>query len=264
MQRTGIVIAPMGIGDALDTGFSLAKRHYRSLLAVSAWGAVPSYAAVGLGSALGSGSRSSLVALSVVLIILGVVGLALMGVAVGIACARLIEPAEGQDGLDPAEIYSSAVMRLGPIVPFALVWVALAVPFVILLPLGIFIGGRWIMSFAVIALEPVGPLEALRRSWQMTRGSWWHTVTAMGAAQLITSIVTVVLAGIFGAAAGIAGAVTGSQFLGTILAILTNGIPAIAVQPFATAIMVVLYYELRARSEGFDLSQRVARFAAIA
>jgi hypothetical protein len=264
VQATGIVIAPMGIGEVLDAGFSLARRHYRSLLRVSAWGAVPAYAALGLGGALGTGSRPSLIALSVILIVLGVVGLALMGVAVAIACARLIEPADGQDGLDAVDIYSSAVMRLGPMIPMGFVWIALAVPFVILLPVGIFVGGRWAMSYAAIALEPIGPIEALRRSWQMTRGSWWHTVIVMAAAELITSMVTFVLAAIFGAVAGIIGALTGSQALSTMLAILTNGIPGIAVQPFGTAIMVVLYYELRARSEGLDLSQRFARLAAIA
>ena len=41
MQQTGIVIAPMGIGEVLDAGFTLARRNFRSLATTTAWGGYP-------------------------------------------------------------------------------------------------------------------------------------------------------------------------------------------------------------------------------
>ncbi len=123
--------------------------------------------------------------------------------------------------------------------------------------------GRWAVSYAVICLEPVGPIESLRRSWHMTRGAWWHTTLTVVAGTLITGIVSFVLASVISAVAGIITGLTGSQALGTFLTLLANGIPSLVVQPFSAAIMVVLYYELRARSEGFDLTQRVSQLATV-
>ena len=269
MRRAGIVIGPMGIGEVLDGGFTLAKRNYRHLAVVGAWGAIPSYAALAIGGALGSGARPSLIALSVILSILGGVGIALMGAAVAIACARLVNPDENEepgteDTMNPADLYARAALRLGPMILLGIVCGVLAVPLVILFPLGIFLFGRWVMAYAVIVLEPVGPLEALRRSWQLSRGSWWHTALTALAGGLATSIVAGVLGGIIGTLAGVVGALTGSVALMTLLATLMNGIPVILVEPFSSAIMVVLYFELRARSEGFDLSQRVAQITVTA
>ena len=81
---------------------------------------------------------------------------------------------------------------------------------------------------------------------------------------LAIGITAGVLGGIVGTLAGVVGALTGSIALMTLLATLMNGIPVILVEPFSSAILVVLYFELRARSEGFDLSQRVAQITVTA
>ena len=270
MEPSSIVIGPMGVGEVLDGGFTLAKRNYRVLAGIAAWGAAPSYLAIGLAGAVGSSSRPGLVALSVILTILAVVGIALSGVATAIACARLIEPEQAwaiddqRRALDPAAIYARALTRLGPLVLYGLAWIVLAIPLLILLPLGIFVLGRWAISYVVISIEPVGPIDSLRRSWQLTRGSWWHTATVTGAGVLITSIVTFVLAGVIGGVGTLLGMIIGNEMLTAVSMMLANAIPVIAVQPFSAAMLVVLYYELRARSEGYDLAQRVAQLSATA
>ena len=277
MRHAGIVISPMGIGEVLDAGFTLAKRNYRQLLLITAWGGVPSYAALGFAGALESGTRSSLLALAAILTLLGVVGMILMAIAVVIACGRLIEPAapavapnpagltwasagDGRpDGLDAAEIYGRALGRLWTVLLFGLLLVVLAIPLLIVFPLAIFLFGRWAAAYAVIGLESVGPVEALRRSWRLTAGSWWHTVLTFFAGTVVTSIVTFVLALVIGGIAAIFVGLTGSSSLGAFLTMLANGVPAVVVEPFSAAIMVVLYYELRARAEGYDLAQRVSQ-----
>ena len=59
--------------------------------------------------------------------------------------------------------------------------------------------------------------------------------------------------------AGVTMALTGSSALGAFLTTLANGVPSVVVEPFSAAIGVVLYFELRARAEGYDLAQRVSQ-----
>lgn len=264
MQQPGIVIAPMGIGEVLDAGIGLAKRNFRTLAIITAWGAIPSYAAIDIAGAMVQSARTSLVVLGVILAILGFIGLGLLSAAITIGCARLIEPAKGQEHLDPMELYALSALRLWPLALLVLVWGLLATPFVILLPLGIYIAVRWAMSYTAVVIEGAGPLESLRRSWAMTRGGWWHTAIVVVAGTLITAILGFVLSGLTGAAVGIVGAATGIQALAGALSIAGKSLSLVATEPFSAGIMVVLYYELRARSEGFDLAQRVAQFPASA
>lgn len=267
MERTGIVVAPMGIGEVLDAGFSLAKRHYRPIAIVAAWGIVPSYVAFAIAAALGANlysSRASLTALSVILYFLGMVGLTLASIATAVACSRLIRPPEGGETLDPSDLYATAVFRMWPLFLLYLVWGLFAVPFMILFPLGIFITVRWSMSYIAVLLEPVGPREALRRSWNLTRSSWWHTAIVFLAGSLITGIMTYVPMAILGLVGAALSALTGFEPLSGLVATLGTSVAVVVAEPFSAAIFVVLYYELRARSEGFDLSQRVSRLAAIA
>lgn len=260
MQRTAIVIAPMGIGEVLDAGFSLARGNFRTLATMTAWGAVPSYAAITIAGSLIQSSRISLVVLGVVLFVLGGVGMALLTAAVVMACARLVQPSEGTDSLHPAELYSLAAVRLLPVFLLAFVWALVAVPLIILFPLGIFVFIRWSMAYVAILVEGAGPLESMRRSWAITRGAWWHTAVVVVAGSLITGILSGVLSGLVGVIAGVLLVITGSQALAGALTVAGQSLGAIALEPFSAAIGVVLYYELRARSEGFDLAQRVAHF----
>ncbi len=265
MERIAIVVAPMGIGEVLDAGFSLAKRHYRQLATVAAWGIVPSYLAIGIAGALGtSHSRASLTALSVILFLLGIVGLTLASIATVVACSRLVRQTEGQETFNPTELYSEAVFRLWPLFLLYLIWGLVAVPLVIVVPLGIFIGVRWSVSYLSVLLEPVGPRESLRRSWNLTRGSWWHTAMVFLAGSLLTAILTYVPMAIFALLGTALSALTGFEPLSGLVTTLGETLSVLVAEPFSVAIFVVLYYELRARSEGFDLSQRVSRLAAIA
>jgi hypothetical protein len=62
---------------------------------------------------------------------------------------------------------------------------------------------------------------------------------------------------------GIAAAafVLNSPVLTALLQAILGGILGIAITPFSVATSVVLYYELRARAEGYDLVQRMQQLA---
>ena len=50
----------------------------------------------------------------------------------------------------------------------------MAILFLILLGLMIFVAVRLIIAVAVASAEPLGPIGILQRSWRLTSGSWWR------------------------------------------------------------------------------------------
>ena len=195
----------MSMGGVLAVGVYLARRNFGRLAGVTAWGAIPSYAAIDIASAMAQSSRTSLVALGVILAILGLTGLVLLSAAVTIGCARLLQPTDGHDRLDAGDLYTHAALRLWPLVLLLLVWIFLAVPFVILLPIGIYVGVRWAMSFTSVVLDGDGAIESLRRSWAITRGAWWHTAIVVLVGTLVTAILGFALSSVAGALVALVG-----------------------------------------------------------
>ncbi|MGH2443790.1 MAG: hypothetical protein ACRDFX_11610 [Chloroflexota bacterium] len=78
----------------------------------------------------------------------------------------------------------------------------------------------------------------------MVRGSWWRI---FGIA-LLVFVITLVLESIAGAVIG-ALLVNGHQVWGQI----ASAIVAILVVPFELGVLILLYFDLRIRKEGFDI-----------
>jgi hypothetical protein len=110
-------------------------------------------------------------------------------------------------------------------------------------------------------MEGVGPITALRRSWRLTQGVWWHTAVVLLADGLISSVLGGVVGGVAGALGGGLGFLAGNAILSAAVTAVLSTLASLVVQPFTVPIIVVLYYELRARSEGFDLEQRARSLA---
>jgi len=101
-------------------------------------------------------------------------------------------------------------------------------------------------SVALILEQPVGPIDAMSRSWELTKGFRGKVFVTMFVAYLFLLIPTMIV----GVVAGI------GAFVGTwppmVTAVLT-GILQIFAYPFLYVVYTVLYYDLRVRKEGYDL-----------
>jgi hypothetical protein len=103
----------------------------------------------------------------------------------------------------------------------SLLWLAflhaivLAVGFVLCVVPGIYLYGALAVATPALLFEDARGTKALRRSRELVRTRWWSTAGALLAASILTAIVQ--------------GAV------------------------FLAAVIVVLYFDLRVRKEGFDL-----------
>ncbi|WP_233838330.1 RDD family protein [Thermosynechococcus sichuanensis] len=87
----------------------------------------------------------------------------------------------------------------------------------------------------VLALEPdCTPLKSVRRSWQLTQGQAWHTLTVFFVASLAT----------------IPANLLGSIINGVVIIPVAGFFVAVLLLPLWQAIKAVLYWDLRVRNEG--------------
>ena len=112
---------------------------------------------------------------------------------------------------------------------------------------------RWLFAAPIVILERVGARAALRRSWQLVRGS---TARVFGIS-LLVGLITGILAAIVGALLTV---VTGfgDENLRLILNQLASLILAVLIQPISFIVVVLLYYDLRIRREAFDIEMLAA------
>jgi hypothetical protein len=123
-------------------------------------------------------------------------------------------------------------------------FVMVALGLVALIIPGLWLAGCFTMVSAVIALEQVGPLDALRRSFSLVRGRWWPTVGFLLLVGLLGSLaaqlVQLVALPVLGA-----GGVGIGVGLGFVLLVIVQGMVVAAI-----AVMSTLWYvDLRARKE---------------
>jgi hypothetical protein len=140
--------------------------------------------------------------------------------------------------------------------PMAWFLVAAGVPFLVAT-------GWLVVSCAValpaVVLEHAGPLAALRRSYQLVRGSWWR-VFGIG---LLTAVIMSLVSGLLRAPFGVlAGTLTNNavQPPATAVIVSTAGrvLADTVTTTMAAGVVVLLYVDLRMRQEGLDRALRAA------
>lgn len=245
--RSGVVIRPMGVGEVVDTAISLARQNFRLLVTITAWAVAPAFV-VGAILELSSG-------IPTLGTFVTAIGQWLAGIAVVVACSRIIVPTDQSDQLRPGGLYRRAIGRLWRLALWFLLYLIPAIPLVILFPLGLYLGVRWGLWWIAVIVDGAGPIQAPRTSWNLTRRAWWHTVGVTVISGLLYGIVSGLVGAVFGAIGSLV-IIAGSVALGSVFVSLGGAVGSIVVAPFSVATWVVLYYELRARQEGFDLEAR--------
>ena len=75
--------------------------------------------------------------------------------------------------------------------------IAASLALIVLTLVGVYLAVRLMLSSAVASAEPVGPIAVLRRSWALSRGSWWRlfifiVLVAVGGLCLLWAVDSVV------------------------------------------------------------------------
>ena len=182
-------------------------------------------------------------------VLIGLIGLVAALLSLGFFLAVIVAAISAFDG-DP----DVAAMMIGVLVLFIL-----TIAFVLV---AIYLSIRLSFSSAALILENVGVWEGMRRSWHLTKGSFWRVLGIL----LLALVITTTLVGLVSSALSFVGGLTalggedayaavmaGSSFLSSVL--------QAAVLPFNSAVVALTYIDLRMRKEGLDVELRQALLA---
>jgi hypothetical protein len=125
---------------------------------------------------------------------------------------------------------------------------------------------RLSLTLPAVVLERISPVEGIKRSWQLSHGSFWRlfgilllTAIIVGVAADVLAIpFTVLEVVIGGGSAGIFGVATTTSAAALIVGAIGSIVAATVTRPISAGVSVLLYVDLRMRREGLDLTLRNA------
>jgi hypothetical protein len=235
-------IRSMRLAEILDMGFRLLRNHFGLLLGISALVYVVSGL---LGMMLGlffAGVVASADALTwlAFFFVVGLLAFTVLQPLVSAAITYALgELYLGRPASLRVSLRAAAPLFLPLVGTHLLASLAILAGFLLLILPGIYLSLCFLLLTQVIVLEGVTGVAALARSRELMRGSLWRAVGIL--------LVVAVLISILGFGAQLAFAVAPDfAFVGSALA------QAVGFA-FSSAVLVVLYFEIRARKEAFDL-----------
>ena len=139
----------------------------------------------------------------------------------------------------------------------SVLWVALIVSVAVAFGfLFVFLPGIWLIvafSLAVPALmvEGIKGFSAVGRSFNLITGHWWRTFGALLLGFLLTVVISFMIGFVFGLL--MFAVVDDSSVTAIALNNIANLVAQLATLPFFCALLIVIFFDLRIRKEGFDL-----------
>ena len=232
-------IPPKTLGEILSAAFNIYKANASQLILIVAVvvaplslvsavfsGVVFDYAGRGLGVFLLVGAIGALIAV-------------LISAVLQAAILRAAAQATIGDPVDVEASYRYGLKRLWSVILVSiLVGLVVAVGFILLVIPGIIFLVFLSVSIPVLIVEGRRGTEAMGRSWNLVKGHFWHAFAVIVVAAVIVGIIS-----------GIIGAIGGNNWA---VRWIFTAIAQILTVPFASLVSVLLYLDLRARSESLS------------
>ena len=114
---------------------------------------------------------------------------------------------------------------------------------------GIIFSVRFTVAPSVVVVEGLRGTRAVSRAWALTRGNFWRLLGILLVVGLVTAFVAFLLALPFGLAA------SHMDTAGWVIRAVGTSIAALVVRPFGLIVQVLLYLDLRVRSDGLTLDR---------
>ena len=154
----------------------------------------------------------------------------------GAALASLGEP------VDISDSYRWGMRRFGSVLLVGiLIGLGVLGGLILLIIPGIIFLVMWSVSIPSVVVEGQRGTSAMRRSWQLVRGHFWFVLGVVVVASIITSVVSSIFTRLAGTS--------------DVLAYILNTIGQIITAPFAALVTVVLYLDLRTKSENLTVTE---------
>jgi hypothetical protein len=244
-------LRPRRPGEILSDAFQVYRTHARELFLVVAVVVVPLSLLSALSTHVVAGTRKHTVILfgrpvttvesrGLFLVLLGGLIAATLGIVIWAVLQAAILRAAAQatigDAVDVPESYRRGFRRLGSVLLLALmVGITVAIGFLLFIIPGLMFLVFFSVSVPVLIIEGRRGTEAMRRSWNLVSGHFWHAAAVIVLAALIAGFVS-----------GILGSIGGSSWF---LRWIFTAVAQIITTPFVALVSVLLYLDLRARTE---------------
>ncbi len=132
--------------------------------------------------------------------------------------------------------------------------VALMIGFALLIIPGLILAGRWMYWGASLMDERGSALDAIGRSWHLSKGNWWRGISTLTVVGILLVVLSMVGSFVIGIVMGLARADR------TTLVIVTQAVQGflhVFMAAASPAALVSIYFDLQLRREGGDLAARV-------
>ena len=111
----------------------------------------------------------------------------------------------------------------------------------------VFVFASWLVAPVVAAIEPVGPMHAVRRSWWLSNGHRWRILGLQILLAVLQAVLSTLISFIF-----IAAFITDAT-VRLVLQNIVNVIATVLWAPVEWGTFTILYFDLRVRKEALDL-----------
>lgn len=239
-----LALRPRSAGEIVDASIQLIRRGWREMFVIALALMIPTlglfviFALAGADMTGAAGASGSLLLFG----ILSMLWTAVVFAGLIIAASEIY--VHGRV-LTVAAILRAGLGRMWPVIIAYIGW-SLVTGFGIILLIvpGLWAATVYSLSVPIVAIENLGASKAWERSQSLTKGHRWHAFKALALMVLIVMVVAIPTA-MLTTPISLAGYVIVAQVIGTII----NA----AIYPIFAAGLVVLYYDLRIRKEGFDI-----------
>ncbi|MEA2557160.1 MAG: hypothetical protein QOG88_698 [Actinomycetota bacterium] len=270
----GDALPPRGLGDILSAAFTIYKAHALQLIVIVAIIVVPlQFISSLLGDVVFKADTKTVDTLGTSIQVieprsLGIVWLSiLVGAIIAVIITAMLQAAVLRaaaqatigDSVDATESYKFGFRKVGSViwlsilvglVTLSIMILGVALAFAvkalgILVILAGVVFAVWASvslsaSIPVLVVEDKRGTEAMKRSWNLVKGDFWHVLGTLIVAGLIVGVVS-----------GIFTSLGGSNW---VLGWIFGSIARIITAPFTALVAVLLYLDLRARKEGLTAS----------
>jgi hypothetical protein len=134
---------------------------------------------------------------------------------------------------------------------FSAILLGIGIGLLIALPL-VYLSIRLLFTTQAITVERAGPINAIKRSWLLSGGSFWRIFGYY----IIISLLTSVISGILPLVIGILVLTVADSTAQRVIEACATAIVGTLVLPYSLIALTLLYFDLRVRKESFDLQQQ--------
>ena len=168
------------------------------------------------------------------------------------ACLRAIASAYLGETPDWRASLNYALRRAAPLLALTALYVGgVGIGAIALLLPGIWLYIAWVFALPVLLVEGLRGPVALGRSYNLVRGRWWRTFSVIALGFLLAIVISTLARGVF-----LLGLLVADDDALVLVLSTIAGIVGLAVSaPFQAALLTVLYFDTRVRTEDFDLER---------